>query len=299
MFVLAVDEHSLRVGSAHAAVVAAKRFIDRLGPDDLVGLQAYPTGTAHADLTNDHDAVKRTLDKVMALYERPTTQYNLTPSEAIDVASGDREALNRAARRECPRNLSSCASQILLEAEKLAVNFEMQVAQSLAGLRGLIHGLAEVPGRKTLVLVSGGLLATDRANGRVNASGQMMDLGRDAALGNCTVYVLHLDDSFLDAFSAEHPTRNVSSLFRDSSMYASGLEMIAGAAGGDVLRVQGTTPDTAFDRILRETSAYYLVGVEPTDAERDGKTHFIRVKVKAKGALVRSRTVVVIPAKRP
>src|SRR5262249_54014933 len=158
MFVLAVDEHSLRVGSARAAVEAARRFIDRLRPDDLVGLQAYPTGTAHTDLTTDHAAVKRSLDGIMALYERPTTQYNLTPSEAIDIASGDKDALDRAIQRECPKR-RDCGRQVLLEAEKLAVHFEMQVAQSLGGLRGLIQGLSAVQGRKTLVLVSGGLLA--------------------------------------------------------------------------------------------------------------------------------------------
>ena len=124
----------------------------------------------------------------------------------------------------------------------------------------------------------------------------MMDIGR----GALTTHRLrvHLDDLPRRVFG-RHPTRNVSSLFRDSGMFATGLEMVAGAAGGDVLRVQGATPDKAFDRILRETSAYYLVGVEPADADRDGKTHYIRVKVKAKGALVRSRTVVVIPARKP
>jgi VWFA-related protein len=298
MFILAVDEHSLRVGSARAAVDAAKRFVDRLGRDDLVALRAYPTGTAQTDLTNDHAVVRAALDRVMALYDRPRSRFNLTASDVIDIASADRDALARAVQRECPK-VPACAREIQLEAEALAVGFEMQIAQSLGGLRGLIHDLAAVPGRKTLVLVSGGLLVSDRSNGRVNASGQMMDLGRDAALSHATVYALHLDDSFLDAFSAERPTRNVSSLFRDSSMFASGLEMVAGAAGGDVLRVQGTTPDKAFDRILRETSAYYLVGVEPADADRDGKPHYIRVKVKAPGAAVRSRTVVVIPREKP
>ena len=40
---------------------------------------------------------------------------------------------------------------------------------------------------------------------------------------------------------------------------------------------------------------YYLLGVEVTDAERDGKIHGIRVRVNQRGALVRSRTNVVIP----
>ena len=78
-------------------------------------------------------------------------------------------------------------------------------------------------------------------------------------------------------------------------MFATGLEMVAGAAGGDVMRIEGGTPDRGFDRVLRETSAHYLLGVEVNAVDRDGRAHNIRVRVKRRGATVRSRTMVVIP----
>ena len=81
----------------------------------------------------------------------------------------------------------------------------------------------------------------------------------------------------------------------DSSMSARGLEMIAGAAGGTVVRVEAGTADAALERLARETSVYYLLGVEVTDRERDGKVHGIRVRVKPRGAVVRSRESVLIP----
>jgi hypothetical protein len=46
---------------------------------------------------------------------------------------------------------------------------------------------------------------------------------------------------------------------------------------------------------MRETSAYYLLGVEVAEADHDGKPHFISVKVKQPGATVRNRPMVVIP----
>jgi len=56
----------------------------------------------------------------------------------------------------------------------------------------------------------------------------------------------------------------------------------------------------AIDRLVRETSAYYLLSVEPLSTERDGKPHTITVKVKAPNATVRNRSFVVIPkAKGP
>jgi VWFA-related protein len=292
MFIIAVDEHSIRVGAARAATEAARRFVDRLGPDDLVGLHAYPTAVAHTDLTNDHAAVRSAFEKVTGQFERPITRYNLSPSEVIDIASRDSTTLASVIARECRGDLF-CRKELPLEAMSLAAMFEMKIAQSLGGLRGLISGLAAIPGRKTLVLVSGGLLASDRADGRLSARSEMTAIGREAAASNTTVYALHMDTSFLDAFAADGKVTQT--LFRDSSMFATGLEMVAGAAGGDVLRVQAGTPDSAFARILRETSAHYLLGVEVADPDRDGRAHAIRVQVKRRGVTVRSRSSVIVP----
>ena len=54
----------------------------------------------------------------------------------------------------------------------------------------------------------------------------------------------------------------------------------------------------AFGRILRESSAYYLLGVAPAAEDRDGKLHVLRVTVKKRGVTVRTRTHVVILACR-
>ena len=88
-------------------------------------------------------------------------------------------------------------------------------------------------------------------------------------------------------------------LFRDGNALAAGLENIAGAAGGGVFRVQAGNGDFAFDRVLRENSAYYLLSVEVEPGDRDGRAHAIKVQVSQRGATVRSRAVVVIPKLNP
>jgi hypothetical protein len=168
----------------------------------------------------------------------------------------------------------------------------MRVSQSVGSLRGLVRGLGEIPGRKILVLVSGGLISSDGAAGRANSSAENVQLGREAAIANLSVFALHLDWSFIQALSSRGGLRL--SYFRDSNMAATGLEMVAGVAGGSVIRVQGT-PEIAFDRVLSETSAYYLLGVEEREDHRDGRPQTIRVQVRRRGALLRSRTQLVIP----
>jgi hypothetical protein len=169
---------------------------------------------------------------------------------------------------------------------------ETMASQSIGGLRGLLRGLQEVPGRKTLVLVSGGLMTTDQAGGRMNVRSEIAAVGREASLANVNVFALHLDWSFIQAVTNRRGIR--SSYFRDSNMAASGLEAIAGNAGGTVIRVHGTSPDVAFDRVLSETSGHYLLGVESIEADRNGQAQAIRVRVKRGGAQVRSRTFVTI-----
>jgi VWFA-related protein len=290
MFVLAVDEHSLHPGSALAAVAAAEKFIDKLQPDDLVGLYAYPTGTAQHDLTDDHASVRRVLQKITGLFDEPGGRFNLTPSEVIDIASGDMEAARRVMVREC-RGVGQpgCTQKdIQNDAIGMAGFMEMKVSQSVGGLRGLIRGLRDVPGRKILVLVSGGLVFSDRSGGRAQSGGEIAAVGRDAALANLSVFALHLDWSFVQAQVSRGGVR--SSYFRDANLAATGLERVAGEAGGTVMRVLGGNPDVAFDRVLSETSAHYVLGVEGRDDDRDGNPKTIRVSVKRRGVQVRSRT---------
>jgi VWFA-related protein len=292
MFILAVDEHSLQPGSAIAAISAADRFIDKLQPDDLVSVYAYPTGVATHDLTTDHAAAKRALRSVMGLRMEPVSRFNLSPSEIIDCASGDTEVLRRVSYREC-RGGACGTSDIRHEAISLAGFLEMTATQSVGALRSLIRGLGEIPGRKILLLVSGGLISTDRGAGRVNLMTEIGGLGREAAAANLDVFALHLDWSFQEALASKGGLR--SSYFRDSNLAATGLEIIAGASAGSVIRVRGTSPEVAFDRVLRETSVYYVLGVAAGEEERDGRSHPIRVRVKRRGAEVRSRSEVIIP----
>lgn len=297
MYVLAVDEHSLHIGNAQAAVEAAERFIDELQPDDLVGLHAYPTGRAQHDLTSDHASVRRELRNITGLFDEPSSRFNLSPSEVIDIANGSRDVSTAVLKRQCGSSMPGCSIRdIETEATSLAGFMEMKVSQSVGGLRALVRGLAAVPGRKILVLVSGGLVNTDRSGGRANASAEMSSLGHEAARSNVSVFALHLDWSFITAQASRGGMRT--SYFRDSNMAATGLERIAGSAGGTVMRVYGTAPEAAFDRVMRETSAHYLLGVEASDADKPGHVQTIRVTVKRRGAQVRSRTQLVVPERK-
>jgi hypothetical protein len=175
--------------------------------------------------------------------------------------------------------------------------------QSYLGLRDLLKGLAALPGPKTVVLVSGGMLSSDRVGGRPDVTSLLKTAGRDAAAADAMLYVLQLDNHFFQTAGTTNSkgARYAEDLFlnetRDAQAMANGLMQVAGEAGGAYFRVTAGTGELAFNRVLRETSAYYLLGVEPQTSDRDGRVHYIRVKTDAKNATVRSRQQVTIPAR--
>ena len=138
----------------------------------------------------------------------------------------------------------------------------------------------------------------------------LQSVGDDIANAQTNLYVIHLDSSMSEAYGAATRGTRISqtgsdsravdrfqTLTQDRSTMITGLEILAGRAGGAMFSIDAGTPGSIFDRVLTETRAYYVLGVEPTDEDRDGKSHYIRVKTTAKNADVRSRVQVHIPKK--
>jgi hypothetical protein len=204
------------------------------------------------------------------------------------------ETVQEVQLRECARD-PRCPPQIRSEAVSLANFYEAQVTYSLNGLSQLVYSIGSYPGRKTVVLLSAGMATTDRPGGRPDISGLAKIVGEAAAAANTTLYTLHLDRTYMNTFSAEASRIDRLEITREQAVISRWLDEFSGASGGALMRVLVGDGEQAFDRLLRETSAYYLLAVEPAEADRDGKPRELRVRVNGRGMTVRSRTLVVIP----
>jgi VWFA-related protein len=302
-FVLAIDESSFRQADVPAVAHAAQGFVEHLAGNDRVGLFTYPSMPRFFPLTPDHRQVWRALDTVVGSLNPPSSRFHLAPLEVVDIEAGDADLVRAIAKRECFPGIwqTECIRAIPADANMVAAQYESTTGQCMDSLRRLFAALDQDPQRKTVVIVSGGMFGSDRVGGRPDLTTLVDTLGQDAAKANANIYVLHLDSSFLTAFSASNaggPSASLSrSVMRQSSAMATSLERLAGTAAGALIRIEPGSEERAFQRILRETSAYYLLGVEPIDADRDGRRHFISVKVKTPGAEVRARASVVVPAR--
>jgi VWFA-related protein len=294
IYVLAVDQGSFRAINAPSAMHAVREFVTRLSPADYLGLITFPGPGLTIDPTRDRDLVLAAVPRVVGFASvKASRRFQFSLSDAIDVAARDGEARERVVRRNCQPGDMMCPQEVERELQEVVTNLDAQANMSLDGLRGAVQLVAGLPGRKTMVVVSAGIPSGDRTGGRVYVRPYAIDIGRAAANAGILLYTLHLNTKFLDAFSPDAPSA-VQTLMRETGVYTRALEEFNGSAGGTFLEVN-TGPDFAVERVIRETSKYYLLGVEPQDADRDGRPHAIKVKVKQRGSQVRNRATVVIP----
>jgi VWFA-related protein len=293
LFYLLVDQASFRPGAANAVIAATRRFVQALQAGDRVGLVAFPGPGPSIAATADHAAVRIALSSLVGtnLPIRSVNSMGLSLSEAADIDASDTNAFTTIVRRECGNLrgvlLSSCSERVREEARGVALDAGVQTRSALGDMSQILQALAVVEERKTIVLVSGGLPSSDRSTGTFNLPVEIAEVAREATRANANVYVLHLDTAFLDAFSSNE--RQLSrTVGRDSTISGGGLDTLAGASGGTLLRVTSEA-SLALDRVLRETSASYVLGLEPLDRDQDGKPHQVRVDVKVPGAQVRAR----------
>jgi VWFA-related protein len=299
VIVVAVDEMHIRRLEGKHALVAATRFIEALPETDHVGV----VGLSNADtlmLTRDRAALRKTLERLTGIGDPQVQQLNLGISEAIEIAEGSRARLADAVLRECGRALTeyvntaraaddagggrdACPEQVEQESRAMAQYAHMQAGISVGALQALIARLKDLPGPKTIVLVSEGMIIDPR---RIDLS----RLAADAQAARVTIYGLQVDVPVFEAAQ----DRVSPTAARDVNVREDGVSRVAGAARGAVFRQVGTDPKP-FERITREISGYYLLAFEARDGDRDGRPHRIRVSLaRGKGEL-RARTGFTLP----
>ena len=301
--VIAVDETHIRRLEGRRAIEAASRFIDVLPATDRVGVIALASDAA-ITLSRDRLAARQRLAGMLGHGDLSSGQFNLGISEALEIADGSRARLADAVLRECGRSLTeyvstaraaddaasgrdSCPEHLEQQSRGLAQQAHAQARTSLAALEGLIARLKDLPGPKTIVLLSEGMIVDPR---RVDLS----RLAAGAQGARVTIYSLLLDIPLFDATQE----RVSPAADRDRQVREDGVDRVTGAARGAVFRQVGS--DAApLARIARELSGHYLLAFEASEGDRDARAHRIRVTTTAGRRLVRARSHFTVPAAAP
>jgi VWFA-related protein len=294
--VIAMDEGSFPGTARAAAREAATRVVDRVANDVYLGMIGFPSGL-EVPPSLDRAPMRAGIARIAGVRaETIATRFTISATEATLLKSRLPGAIKEITERECRQFPPdpNCQQQLIHEGSAIADALEHQGLRTIAGLHAVLDAIAPLPGRKTLMVISAGLPMSNRPGGRPNLDAETARIARRAAAVNVNLYVFYMNVHFLRYFSAEYGKRN-NSIFDDISLFGTGLEKFADSGGGSFFQVE-VDADPFVDRVLREISAFYLVGVRTEPADHDGKEHFIRVEVKQGGTTVRYRKVVSIPA---
>jgi len=289
MIIIAVDQSNIRPGAARPLLMSAGRFLDRLSPTDKIAFVSYPPPGEAVDFTTDHTRIRHAMTRVTGLQSRHRGRFNIGLWEAKTIVDNRDEIMRRTVvMRECAMlqgvDLERCERDVELEAGDIVTSQRLDTAMALRGLQDLLANLAYVDGPKNLILLSEGLILD-------GTGGELDEIVRFAAVGRVSINVLLMDVPRFDVTQAQLPP----SAGEDRQMQVQGLENLAGLSRGALFRVIGTG-DAIFDRLASEMSAYYLLGVEQSARDRDGKRHRIDVEVRRRNVTVRSRRAFVLSA---
>jgi VWFA-related protein len=184
---------------------------------------------------------------------------------------------------------------------------EFNARAMLEEMTAVSDWFASVRGRKkTILLFSEGIsydIHDVFANGGNNAASmitqRMQDFVRSATKSNVSLYAIDprglmaLSDGNIELTSvgAGDPDAaglNERGLQNEARLARESLQTFAEETGGfAVVNTNGFA--NAYDRIVQENSAYYVLAYYPPNPKRDGKFHKIEVRVTRPGLTVRSR----------
>ena len=288
LLLFVVDEASLRSGASRSILRTAQTLFQRLAPGDLVGLARLPTGVGSVEFTADRKRITDALTRITGAGSNRIGMTRVYISEAWALENNDDATFQQAVDRECAGEtgpgLEACRNTVESDARQLLLEASARARSTLQGLEALLRNLVQLKTPVNIVMISEGMfVARDRAS--------MTELGRRAAEARATIHIIRPGQSFFDIEDRGLP--NQSSRFFDDGLMSEGLEQVAAQTRGLMSTVSGTG-EAQFDRLGRELSGYYLIGFEPTDADRTGKERRIKVEVKTRGLTVRARPTFVI-----
>ena len=286
---LVVDDLFMSFGSVDLVRETLKKFVDQqMQPGDLVGIFRTRGGSgALQQFTTDKNQLHRAIRSLrwyppplggFGSFEDARADYTIKQRGQGGATSFEDEQTRRARERQEDFNR-----------ESLAVG-------TLGTLRFVVRGLEELPGRKSVVLISNGLPIYSRAGESGRALDQMRRLVDLANRASVVIYTMDArgltDPGFITAADEVLPENTQTlrnSRINDFFESQNGLNYLADATGGLFMH-SANDLNKGLRRVLEDQGGYYLIGYRPTDETfKQGSFRKISLRVKRPGLSVRSR----------
>lgn len=306
VYVIVLDDYHIGALRAAQVKIAARRFVeDYVAPNDMVAvIHASGRSDASQEFTTNKDLMLAAIDRFQGMKLRSSTlerldHYRMTQDYRCRERDGTGDGQ---VQQECDRLLDQLDPQRAYFARS-----------SMDTLRNVSRLLDTVNGRRKAVLYfSEGIdyntvdVMGEVARFATDVLYSMRDAIGAATRSNVAYYAIDPrglvgmsdDEMGMDA-PPQDPTLNLNPWnVRDEQRIAqNALRSLAEETGG-FASVNSNDFATAFERVVRDSSNYYLLGYYPTNTRRDGRVRRIEVKVDRPGVKVFARKAYVAPKER-
>ncbi|MDQ4121068.1 MAG: VWA domain-containing protein [Acidobacteriota bacterium] len=298
---LVVDDLGLSFESTAHVRQALKKFVDeQVQPGDLVAIIRTGGGVgALQSFTSDKRQLYAAIEKVRW---NPTGRAGVGAFAPIEAPPGEQIANQTGSEEEAERAREQ--RQSAQDFDNFRTDFF--AVGTLGALNFIVKGMSELPGRKSIVLMSDGFRIFNRdVDGNPDASQRILqslrrltDLANRAAVVINTVDARGLQTLGLTAadnvggLSAEQLEQRLSDRRNELFDTQEGLNYLAQQTGGRAFR-NSNDIKSAIEKSLDDQNGYYLLGYQPDDATFDpARLRFnkLTVKVKRPGLNVRHRS---------
>jgi VWFA-related protein len=290
LFAIFLDDYHVRRGSSMAARGQLAKFVEtQLGPSDMVGVMYPLESTASVRMTRNHSAVTRGLQQFLGrkfeydpknefeeryayypteVVERIRTQVSLSAIKSLIVHMG---------------SLKEGRKALVLVSEGYSYMLPPQMRNQNAQMPGFGNPQAYNP--------QAGVndLNEDRAawSAGLDLQSDLREVYDTANRNNVAIYAV--DPRGLAGF--EFDINENIGIQTDSKYLGATMDTLRELAENTDGRAIVNRNDIAggMRQITRDSSAYYLIGYNSSQAPADGKFHEIKVRVKRPGAQVRAR----------
>lgn len=269
-----------------------KEQLSRLGPEDRMAIVSYDGGGVQmlSSWSNSSQQLGRAIEQVIGQPAKGLARRaELQSFESLRRLGGD--PVSRGAR-------SSFAQRLDVEEEEFIYFVASQVERAAMAATSTLRGFASPPGRKVMLLLSGGwpfsptdyvinnpnrpVIARDLPNGD-EMFRPLVDTANRLGYTIYTIDVPGVEASVVDV-SRPGPTAGGINIREQENQAA--LQFIATQTGGEALL--NARSEQALQTAETDTRSYYWLGFTPTWQGND-KRHKVEVEVTRPGLRIRSR----------
>ena len=290
LFGIFLDDYHVRAGTSMSARQSIARFIEtQLGPSDMIGIMYPLQPVSTIRFTRAHDRISTAVQQFLG------RKFDYTPKNAIEekYAYYPTETVERIRNQVSLSaiegmivhmgTLKEGRKALLLVSEGYSNMLPPQMRNQVATMPGVGNPAANNPlagmndpNETRAAFMANTDLLTD-----------MREIFAAAARNNVAIYPIDPRGLATNEFGIDENI--VGSVDRDYLSFTQNtLRQFAEESDGKAI-VNRNDLTIAMKQIVKDSSAYYLLGYTSTVGKPDGKFHEIKVRVKRSGVVVRAR----------